>query len=145
MLGIFMCSFLSIQLEWHPAHMLSRCICFLTALLLSMSWVLRGLKLQCAKSLAVLHLLCFAAVFFCCCRCPQTPHWCVQCSEKPAASCSLFYHTQICCPLEYCQVNGWILPGVWQSWERWKTILLPPLLLKEWPGSSQLPDQEGAL
>lgn len=60
-----MCSFLSIQLEWHPAHMLSRCICFLTALLLSMSWVLRGLKLQRAKSLAVLHpLLCFAAVFF---------------------------------------------------------------------------------
>lgn len=56
-----------------------------------------------------------------------------------------FYHMQICCPLEYCQVNGWILPGVWQSWERWKTILLPPLLLKEWPGPSQLPDQEGAL
>lgn len=60
-----MCSFLSIQLEWHPAHMLSRCICFLTVLLLSMSYVLRGLKLQCAKSLALLCSILFYVLLLC--------------------------------------------------------------------------------
>lgn len=81
MFGILKCSFFSIHLEWHPAHMLPRCTCFPTALLLSMS-VLTGLKFQCANSLAVLHpLLCFLLLSM-----PTDTHWCVQCSEKPAAS-----------------------------------------------------------
>lgn len=65
MFGILRCSFFSIHVEWHLAYMLPRCICFLIALLLSMSCVLRGLKLQCANSLAVFYpLLCFAALVF---------------------------------------------------------------------------------
>lgn len=53
-----MCPFSSIYLGWHAAHMF-RCICFLTALLLSLCLVLRGLKLLCAKFLALLSPLSF--------------------------------------------------------------------------------------
>ena len=52
--------------------------------------------------------------------------------------------SQVCRPLEYCQVYGWVLPGVWPGRQRWKAFLVPPLLLEERPGPSQLPDQEGS-
>lgn len=56
--------------------------------------VLRGLKLQCANfSCCTPSSFMFCCPVFCCFWCPQTPHWCVQCTEKPAASCSLFYFT----------------------------------------------------
>lgn len=36
---------------------------------------------------------------------------------------------QVCRPLEYCQVYGWVLPGVWPGGQRRKAFLVPSVLL----------------
>lgn len=50
---------------------------------------------------------------------------------------------QVCRPLEYCQVYGWVLPRVWPGRQGREAFLVPSLLLQERPGPSQLSDQEG--
>jgi len=98
------------------------------------SRALRGLKFLHAKSLALLDPLSFLLLlpYFLLLLMSTNNTIMYAVIEKSAALCFLLsYHMQICCPLEYCKVNGWILPRIWQSWERWEAVLLPPLLLKE--------------
>lgn len=66
-------------------------------------------------------------------------------SATTHSSCRLsLWILQVCCPLEYCQVYGWVLPRVWPSRQGREAFLVSSLLLQARPGPSQLPDQEGS-